>query len=238
MTGDGRRGPFPVVRCPSSVTCMKILALSDEVVDLIYSPALKERFGFVDFVVGCGDLPFFYLEFVVTALGKPVFYVHGNHDRPSQFLSDGRIISAAEGCEPIEGRVVRAPDAHGPLLLAGLGGSLRYNADAVHQYTQSQMHRRVLALAPQLFLNRVSHGRFLDILITHAPPRGIHDQPDLAHTGLDAFRSFMERYRPKFLLHGHAHVYRNDIVTATRFHETQVINVYPYRLIDTEQRYV
>lgn len=217
---------------------MKILALSDEVVDMIYSPSVKERFAEVDFVVGCGDVPFYYLEFVVTALEKPVFYVHGNHDRPTQYLSDGRVIDSAEGCIPIEDQTVRAPDDRGSVLLAGLGGSLRYNNEGVHQFSQAEMHGRVLTLAPKLLLNRVRHGRFLDVLLCHAPPRGIHDLPDRAHTGIDAFLGLMQRYRPRFLLHGHSHVYRNDVVTATRYFDTQVINVYPYRVIDLNRTYV
>jgi Icc-related predicted phosphoesterase len=216
---------------------MKILALSDEVVEFLYSPRIKERFGDVDFVVGCGDLPFYYLEFVVTMLSKPLYYVHGNHDKPSQFLSDGRIISRAEGCEPVENLSVRVKLADGDVLLAGLGGSMYYNRGP-HQYSQAEMQTRVLKLAPSLLVNRSRHGRFLDVLITHAPPRGIHDGQDLAHTGFDAFLQLMDRFRPRFLLHGHSHVYRNDAVTATRYRTTQVINVYPFRLIEFEKDYV
>ena len=47
---------------------MKILALSDEVVPWIYSPTLRERCGDVGLIVGCGDLPYYYLEYVVTVL--------------------------------------------------------------------------------------------------------------------------------------------------------------------------
>lgn len=215
---------------------MKILALSDEVVDSLYRPEIKDRFGNVDVILGCGDLPYFYLEFMVTLLGKPLYYVHGNHDKPVQYLSDGRMINRAEGCEDIENQAVRAQTPGGDLLLAGLGGSLRYN-QGVHQYTQSEMSQRALRLTPALLLNRARYGRFLDVLITHAPPRGIHDGADQAHIGFEAFLALMDRFRPRFLLHGHSHVYRNDAVTITRYHETQVINVYPYRLIEFEKVY-
>lgn len=216
---------------------MKILALSDEVVDFIYSPRITERFPDVDLVVGCGDLPFFYLEFVVTMLNRPLYYVHGNHDKPSQYLSDGRIVDRAEGCSPMETLSMRVSVRGRDLLLAGLGGSLQYNYGP-HQYSQADMHRRMLQLAPALLVNRARYGRFLDVLLTHAPPRGIHDAADLAHTGFDAFLTLMNRFRPRYLLHGHSHVYRNDIVTATRHNQTQVINVYPYRVIEIGQRYV
>ncbi len=216
---------------------MKILALSDEVVESLYRPESRERFGDIDLILGCGDLPFFYLEFMVTVLGKPLYYVHGNHDKPTQYLSDGRIINRAEGCEAVETRCVRVSAGGRDLLLAGLGGSIRYN-EGLHQFTQAEMNRRLLRLTPTLLANRVLRGRYLDVLITHAPPRGIHESGDHAHIGFEAFLTLMDRFRPRFLLHGHSHVYRNDAVTATRYKETQVLNVYPYRLIDFDKTYV
>lgn len=223
---------------------MKILAISDEVVEFIYSPRLKEQYADVDLVLGCGDLPFYYLEYIVTVLNVPLYYVPGNHDRLSQYHADGRIVHRAEGCELLDVRAAcfpsRAYPAASPdvangrkpgLLLAGLGGSMRYNEDNAHQYTEAEMLGRAFSLAPRLLTNQLRHGRALDILVTHAPPRGIHDAPDLAHTGFQVFCAFMDVFRPRLLLHGHSHVYRNDAVTSTRYKDTQVINVYPYRVI-------
>jgi len=209
---------------------MKILAISDEVSDLLYSTRIKDHYSDVDLILGCGDLPFYYLEFIVTMLDAPLYYVPGNHDKPQQYLSDGRIITHAEGCVDLDARVME----EAPLLLAGLGGCLRYNAEGRHQYSQAEMRQRARQLAPRLWLNRLRHGRWLDILVTHAPPRGIHDDTDLAHTGFEAFLPFMDFYQPRFLLHGHAHVYRSDAITRTRYKQTEVINVYPYRLIEWE----
>lgn len=225
---------------------MKILAISDEVVDTLYSPRVRQQFGDVELVIGCGDLPFYYLEYIVTLLDVPLYYVPGNHDKAEQYLSDGRIIHRAEGCEGLDSRAttfkpLAAPGAAlpggpaaPPLLLAGLGGSMRYNNEGRHQHTEGEMLGRALRLAPSLLVNRLRHGRFLDILVTHAPPRGIHDDTDLAHTGFEAFRSVMDVFRPRLLLHGHSHVYRSDTVTSTRYKDTQVINVFPYRVIEWE----
>jgi Icc-related predicted phosphoesterase len=227
---------------------VKILAISDEVVDFIYSPRIKDKYADVDLVLACGDLPFYYLEYIVTVLDVPLYYVPGNHDRLEQYLSDGRIIRRAEGCEELDVRVVRLPALTtaqrrqaaplarnaGQLLLAGLGGSLRYNRDSVHQYTEPEMVGRALSLAPSLAVNRLRYGRFLDILVTHAPPRGIHDADDPAHTGFVVFRRLMDVFQPHLLLHGHSHVYRADTVMSTRYEHTQVLNVYPYRLIHWE----
>jgi Icc-related predicted phosphoesterase len=209
---------------------VKLLALSDEVVEHIYSPQVKKNFGEVDLVVGCGDVPYYYLEFVVSMLDVPLYYVPGNHDKRELFTADGRVVRRAEGCVNLDARAVN----HEGLLLAGLGGSIRYRPGEHNMYTESDMTGRAGSLAPAMLANRIRSGRFLDILLTHSPPRGIHDGPDPAHLGFDVFRTFMRLFKPRLLLHGHAHVYRRDRPTETVFGQTRVINVYPYRLIDLD----
>jgi uncharacterized protein len=212
---------------------MKILAVSDEVCDGIYTPLLKKKYGDVDLVLGCGDLPFFYLEFIVNALDVPVYYVPGNHDQKQQYMSDGRTLERAEGCVDLDGQAAAAAPTPGTrLLLAGLGGCLRYNDHGQHQYTQFEMYQRAYGLAPGLLANRLRQGRALDIMLTHAPPRGIHDRPTQAHTGLDAFLWLMRTFKPRLWLHGHTHRYRQDVPAVTQYEATEVINVYPYRVIE------
>jgi Icc-related predicted phosphoesterase len=212
---------------------MKILALSDQVVDHLYSPLVKERFGDVDLIVGCGDLPEYYLDYIASMLNVPLSHVPGNHDLPPpipEMEGGSQDRSTCRGCANIDGVVLREQG----LLLAGLGGSIRYRPDGAHQYTQGEMGRRILALTPRLWWNRLQHGRFLDILVTHSPPRGIHDAADPAHVGFEAFNRFIARFRPRYVLHGHSHVYRRDAVTATQVGPTTVINVCPYRVIEVE----
>jgi Icc-related predicted phosphoesterase len=203
---------------------MKILALSDRVVEQIYSETLRTRYPDVDMVLGCGDLPFYYLEYVVSALNVPLLYVHGNHDKPRQYLSDGRVISAAQGCVVLEDRTVCVDG----MILAGLGGSRRYTPHGVHQYTESEMATRVARLVPALWRNRLRWGRYLDILVTHSPPLGIHDGQDLPHIGFKSLLWLMRTFRPRYLLHGHTHIYRRDLPRQTQYHDTLVLNVYPY----------
>lgn len=207
---------------------MKILALSDEVVDFIYSPRVVDRFGDVDLIIGCGDLPFYYLEFVVTILNKPVYFVPGNHDARSQFMADGRVITHAEGCINLDQKIMHEQN----LILTGLGGSIRYRPDGIHQYTDTEMQARIASLMPNLWWNRLTQGRFLDILVTHSPPFGIHDGGDLAHTGFKSFLFFIKNFKPRFLLHGHSHIYNNTVITRTQLETTEILNVYPYRLIE------
>jgi Icc-related predicted phosphoesterase len=205
---------------------VKILVLSDHVADALYSRNVRERFGDVDLLLSCGDLPYSYLEYVVTMLQVPAFYVHGNHDRP-EYTDSGKTLTKPGGWTDVDGRVVR----QGPLLLAGLEGSLRYRPGGMFQYTEAQMGGKAARLVPALLLSRVRHGRYLDVLITHAPPLGIHDGEDLPHRGFMVFRRLMQVFRPRYLFHGHKHVYRPE-PTRTRYRSTTVVNVYPFTVIE------
>ena len=212
---------------------MKILALSDQVVEHLYCPLVKERFGDVDLVVGCGDLPNYYLDYIVSMLNVPLAIVPGNHDLPAASSNSDQ--DAESSGDPrwsanIDGMVVQEQG----VLLAGLGGSIRYRPDGSNQYTQAEMTGRVLGLAPRLYWNRLRHGRFLDILVTHAPPRGIHDAEDPAHVGFTVFNRFIAHFRPRYLLHGHSHVYRRCDLTTSQVGPTTIINVYPYRVIEVD----
>lgn len=215
---------------------MKILALSDQVVDHIYSPQVRDRFAGVRLVVGCGDLPDYYLEYVVSMLNVPFLHVPGNHDLPhsaDRWDRTTRDLPIPREAGSLDGRIVHEQG----LLLAGLGGSVRYRPDGVHQYTQAEMTRRIMALTPRLWLNRMRYGRALDILVTHAPPKGIHDGADPAHVGFSAFNRFIARFRPRYVLHGHSHVWRRDTIMTTQVGSTAVLNVYPYRVIEITPDY-
>jgi Icc-related predicted phosphoesterase len=74
----------------------------------------------------------------------------------------------------------------------------------------------------------------LDILITHAPPKGIHDKPDLCHQGFRAFVTLMDRFRPRYLIHGHVHVYSPNEITESVYRDTMVLNAYGYRTLEIE----
>lgn len=207
---------------------MRILAVSDRVLDQLYCSDVRYKFPDIDLIIGCGDLPFYYLEFLVSALDSSLVYVLGNHDGGPQYTADGKVLTKAQGGTDIHKRVVNQRG----LLIAGLEGSMRYRPNARLMYSEAEMLWNVLTLIPHLMWNRWRFGRSLDILVTHSPPFGIHDGPDLAHTGFKVFRSVMKWFRPKYLLHGHMHVYRNDVPKVTQFHQTKVVNVYPYRVFE------
>ena len=205
---------------------MKILAISDRVVETIYSSRIRERFGDVDMVLSCGDLPYSYLEYIVSMLNVPCFFVHGNHDQP-EYLADGRTLTKPGGWFNLDERTIKIKN----VLLGGLEGSMRYKPGAPFQYTENEMTYKAWRLGLTLLMNRVLHGRYLDILITHTPPFGIHDGKDWPHRGFKVLLRLMARFRPRYLLHGHKHIYGPE-PRRTRYRDTEIINVYPYRVVE------
>lgn len=201
---------------------MRVLAISDVIVEALYSPAVRDIARDVAFVVSCGDLPSAYLEYIVTMLDKPLYYVMGNHG------TRGGAAAAPEGCINLDGRVVN----HEGLLLAGLEGSMRYNNAPLYQYTETAMRAKMLGLERRLWMNRLRRGRFLDVLVTHSPPFGIHDGRDITHQGFKSFLGFIDRYHPDYLLHGHTHLYDNRAVRQSVRGHTLIINTYGYKFID------
>jgi Icc-related predicted phosphoesterase len=206
----------------AGTTKLKILAVSDEVDSRLYSKANLRYRTQPDLILGCGDLPSYYLDYLVSTLNRPLYAVHGNHD--AQPPLEGASGFETCGASWIGGRGVRV----GGLLLAGFDGSLRYN-DGPYQSSQGQMHRAVRSLVPWLLFNKLRFGRFLDILLTHAPPKGIHDEPDRCHTGFEAFNWLIHVFKPRYHLHGHIHMYDTRKPTVTRLGPTEIVNVYPFR---------
>jgi Icc-related predicted phosphoesterase len=194
----------------------------------------------VDFVLSAGDLSLEYYDFIVSSLNKPLFFVFGNHhiDARSHFrrradpfqpvtAHDDTPVSV--GATYLEGRVVRS----GGLILAGLGGSIWYNGGE-HQYTDFTMFLSMLRLMPGLLWNRLLRGRWLDILVTHAPPYGINDLPDPCHTGFRIFLWFMRTFRPRYLVHGHVHLYDRNATREARYGDSTVLNAYDHAVIELE----
>ncbi|MFH1086938.1 MAG: metallophosphoesterase [Chloroflexota bacterium] len=209
---------------------MRILAVSDTVSDIINSPLLPKRFGDVECVLGCGDLSMRYMEYIVSMLNRPFYYVHGNHVQTYLLTADGGVQYEAQGCINIHGKIIN----HKGVLIAGIEGSMLYN-NGPYQYTEVQIERRLLRLTPRLWWNQRRHGRALDILITHAPPQGIHDGEDLCHQGFVAYLKFMQRYKPLYLIHGHTHLYRLDAQRVTQYGGTTVLNAYGYQVIEFDE---
>lgn len=204
---------------------MKILAVSDKVVDWIYSLNIRMLLSETDLAIGCGDLPYEYQDFIVSALNVPMLYVQGNHSIPKTKDMDHRFES--QGCVSLHCKVIR----YRGLTFAGVDGSLRYN-NGEYQYSQFGMWLNVIKVVPSLLLNRIKFRHYLNVFVTHAPPLGIQDDTDLPHQGIKAFRWLISQFQPDYHLHGHVHVYRPDTVIESQLGRTKIINVYGYHTIE------
>lgn len=205
---------------------MKILAVSDEVVERLYSLCTSGHFNDVDLILGCGDLPYPYLENLVTLLNKPLMYVPGNHD---PVYSNENQLARAEGGSNLDLKLTR----YKKFLIGGFGGSIQYRPNGTNQYTQNEAYLRAFRLLPRLMLNRMNYGRALDILITHSPPFGIHDEDTQAHQGLKALNWLLRVAQPRYLFHGHTHFQRRNLSPSeTNLGITRILNVFPYKVID------
>jgi len=230
-------------RHTSAALDMKILCVSDHVDPLVYSSSIKTRFADVDLVLSAGDLPLRYYDFIMSTLNKPLLFVFGNHNLRYMSLYTGP--SDAFGRARVHGRRIGTYLPTGAtyvgtrirreksLLVAGLGGSAWYNGGE-NQYTEFHIALRIARLMPRLLFNKLRYGRYLDILLTHAPPRGIHDHNDACHRGFKAFLWFMRTFKPKYLIHGHIHLYSASAERLTRYDETTIVNAYDHVVVDVE----
>ena len=217
---------------------MKILCVSDQIDPLVYSSAAKDFFKDIDLVLCAGDLAMEYVDYIVSVLNKPTYFIFGNHNleefgfyhkqdsSAEQILSDCGL-SYAHGAVYAGFKVLREEK----LLIAGTSGSIRYN-NGKNQYTDSQMFFMLLKMVPKLLYNKLRYGRYLDIFLTHAPPLGIHDKKDRCHTGFACFLWFLRTFKPTYMVHGHIHLYDLQEERVTRWQDTTIVNAYSHYVIE------
>lgn len=188
---------------------MRILLLSDREDAGLWDYYHPGKLDGIDLMLSCGDLSPEYLRFLVTMGRAPLLYVHGNHD--GRYKTD-----PPEGCDCIEDTLVTI----GGVRILGLGGSVLYSGGP-HQFTERQMALRLARL-----WWRVKLAGGVDIVVTHAPIRGIGDGDDPAHRGFACFRKFLEQVKPQYWIHGHMHLNYGRQPRVQQIGETTVINAY------------
>jgi Icc-related predicted phosphoesterase len=199
---------------------MRILTVSDHVEPILYDQFDAERFKGVDLVLSCGDLPPEYLSFLTRTLGVSLYYVRGNHD----IRYDSK---PPEGCIDLNAGLFQFRGIN----LLGLEGSRWYNGGP-NQYTEQEMRKTIRSLRMRIWLQGG-----VDIVVTHAPPRDIHDGEDRCHRGFRAYRWFIEKYSPSYFIHGHIHDYFTDPSRrVTLVNGTKVVNSYGYYLFEITGR--
>jgi Icc-related predicted phosphoesterase len=224
---------------------MKILAVSDTE-DKALENALEktpEKFKDIDFIFSCGDLPQKYLEYITDASGKSLYFVSGNHFG-MQFYSYanrckienklylGKGMRFHSGGVDMHGRV----EIIGGYIVAGFGGSMRYNP-GFFQFEEAEMEKLVKKAKYEIIKRRITdfllfRKRKETIVISHAPPRGVHDKGDSCHKGFECFRKFLIEVKPALWLHGHIHFEGQNSSQQTHFGDTLVVNAYSSKIVE------
>ena len=182
----------------------------------IYEPGGDKCFPGIDLILSCGDLPAEYLTYLVTVFNVPLFYIRGNHDG----IYD---VKPPQGCVDLHGRII----VYNGVRIMGLEGSHWYNGGQ-HQYTEKQMARMILKTKFKIWWHKG-----IDIVVSHAPPRHVHDGKDICHKGFKCFRGLIDRYSPNYFLHGHMHSsFKNQKERETLVNKTDVINTFGYHVFD------
>lgn len=254
---------------------MKILCVSDQIDPLVYSSSAKERFADVDVVLCAGDLAMEYVDFIVSTLNKPTYFVFGNHNlkefhfyHPSaQRLNNSATYevghyTCSHGarylgfCCHTEKSIFKNAslqrqdastngNAHKKsakktkakkdvLLLAGASGSMLYNK-GLCQYSDNDMFCKLFLMVPRLLFNKIKYGRYLDIFLTHSPPLNIHDKKDLCHKGFKCYRWFLSTFKPRYMIHGHIHLYDIHDTRVSQFEETTIINAFSHYILEFDK---
>lgn len=202
---------------------MKLLLIADEEDPYLWEHYEPERLKDIDLILSGGDLKGEYLSFLVTMGHAPVFYVHGNHDGRYYY-------KPPEGCVCIEDRVV----TYQGLRILGLGGSALYNGGP-HQYTERAMKWRLWKVLPQIW-----RAGGVDIVVTHAPVRGYGDlEDDAVHRGFEVFRTWIDRWKPKYWIHGHVHLcYGPNIPRMVQYGQTSIINACGHYVLELPEDFM
>ena len=195
---------------------MKILLIGDVPSKSLWDYYDESKLKGIDLILSSGDLPAAYLSFLVTFAPCPVLYVHGNHD-------ERYAEKPPEGCICVEDTIYE----YNGLRILGLGGSMRYRPGKF-QFTEKEMMRRARKMK-----GKIRRKKGFDILLTHAPACGVNDQEDLPHHGFQTFVMLMEKYQPKYMIHGHVHMnYTYGAERITQYQNTTVINSYEKYLLE------
>ncbi len=161
----------------------------------------------VELICTLGDLDQFSLAELENITDIPKLGVYGNHDSGLYFE---RLGIRNMHCTTFE---------HHGLVFGGFEGSVRYKNDPdAALYTQEE--------AAELLKNFPR----VDVMLVHCPPYGVNDEPDdLAHQGFKALRTYVEKKKPKHLLHGHTYPTADSLIT--RLGDTEIVYVYGDKIV-------
>lgn len=172
---------------------IRFLAASDIEEPSLGHAANRESLGSLDGILGCGDLDPEWLSFLADAFHAPLVYVRGNHDRGGEW--EERPLRVPAWLEA--GRVDRLAGI--PIVGLGWPGVL----EPGNRRRPWLAWRQAFAIAARALRRRLTLRSEPFVVISHVPPAGVGDGPDLYHQGFGAYRWLLGVLRPPVWIHGH-----------------------------------
>ena len=197
---------------------LKALVVSDHESEYIWDFFDAKAFQGIDVILSCGDLKPEYLSFLVTMIPAPLLFVRGNHDTRYEQ-------NPPEGCIDLEEKPVVIKGVR----FVGFGGC-KSTKPAPNNYTEREMNLKVLRATLAFSLRKG-----FDVLVTHAPAAGLGDGDDRFHEGFDTFVKLIDKYKPRYHLHGHQHLtYSIGSKRVMEYNDTTIINGYNYYIMEMD----
>lgn len=201
---------------------MRLLALADSALnwprdaDSRYDLSGLVRDHQVDAIISLGDYSRIHADAMQRAQAPRAFGVYGNHCTQDYMPDHGIEDLVGDRHRAARRGTLRLP-GHRDVTLLAVQGCIRYKPDTDDVlFTQEQYAREI---------DRIPKA---ELVITHCPPAGVNDDEDPAHAGIEALRRWVDRHRPRWLLHGHT--YQNP--ERSMHGNTEIIYVNGYSVID------
>lgn len=147
----------------------------------------------VDALISLGDYSSVHAGVMARAGAPFTAGVYGNHCTQDYMPGHGIVDLVGDRSTPARRGTLQLP-GHRDVTVLAVQGCVRYKPDVEDVlFTQEQYAAAIDSLPAA------------ELVITHCPPAGVNDAEDDAHVGIAALRGWVDRYQPRWLLHGHTY---------------------------------
>jgi hypothetical protein len=169
---------------------MRLLIFSDLHGEQALIDRVKEVSKEVDMAICCGDITPVHGDTIETGrmlgrLDARLFIIPGNFEMPNILNA----ICKENNWTDLHGKSFKIDN----IIIAGCGGAPKGPFNTPYELEEEE------------FKNILAKIDYADILVTHAPPKGVTDYTNEVNIGSEAIRKFVEEKQPKINLCGHVH---------------------------------